>query len=141
MKIHQRKVQRFAKYSFAITLPKHWVSKNSLEPNDKDGENQALVNMVEQADGSLALYPVTYEKPPNGHIDLFELDDVLKRNPEFIKDKGIQLILISYYMNGSIGLKIVSKNPIPVDLITQIELTQSRLLFNWNFFFNICNSI
>ena len=88
--------------------------------------------MVEQADGSLALYPVTYEKPIKNHIDLFELDDVLKRNPSFIKDKGIQLILISYYMNGAIGLKIMSKNPIPPELVSQIEQTQSRLLFNWN---------
>ncbi|MHA1522075.1 MAG: PhoU domain-containing protein [Promethearchaeota archaeon] len=132
MDFHQRKIQKFAKYSFAITLPKHWVTKNNLEPSDKNSKNQALVNMVEQADGSLALYPVRYKKPINNHIDLFELDDVLKRNPDFIKDKGIQLILISYYMNGSIGLKIVSKNPIPAKLIIQIEQTQSRLLFNWN---------
>ncbi len=132
MEFHQRKIQRFAKYSFAITLPKHWVAKNKLEPNGKDDKNLALVNMVEQADGSLALYPVTHKKPANNHIDLFELDDVLKKNPEFIKDKGIQLILISYYMNGSIGLKIVSKNPIPAELVSQIERTQSSLLFNWN---------
>ena len=108
------------------------MSKNNLEPNSEDGEKQALVNMVEQADGSLALYPVSYEKPANEHIDLFELDEVLKRNPDFIKEKGIQLILISYYMNGAAGLKIVSKNPIPSDFISQIEHIQSSLLFNWN---------
>ena len=101
------------------------MSKNNLEPNSENGEKQALVNMVEQADGSLALYPVSHEKPATEHIDLFELDEVLKRNPDFIKEKGIQLILISYYMNGAAGLKIVSKNPIPSDFITQIEHIQS----------------
>lgn len=40
----------------------------------------------------------------------FDLDAVLKKNPKFIDEKGIQLILISYYMNGAVGVEILSKS-------------------------------
>lgn len=132
MDFHQRKVQKFAKYSFAITLPKYWIEKFDLNPNQNSSSDGSIINMYEQADGSLALYPMSQEKPIHESIALFELDEAVKKNPRFIDEKGIQLILISYYMNGAHGVEIVSKNEIPKALIIQIEQTQERLLFNWN---------
>ena len=71
-------------------------------------------------------------KPKIEQPIMFDLDQYLKDNPHFIQDRSICPILISYYMNGTVGVDIISKNPIPEDLITQIERIQSRLLLNWN---------
>jgi phosphate uptake regulator len=145
MDIHKRKVQQFAKYSYAVTLPIHWVKRNHLEkdkssdhlqgseknPEISDSGNIS-VNLYEMPDGSLQIYP---EKPPEvkkDDIALIDLDDMIKQNPAFIEEKTIQMILISNYMNGMTGVEIMSKKPIPDELVEQVERTQDRLLFNWN---------
>lgn len=138
MEINRRKIQKFAKYSYAITLPKYWILKHGLEPDKEASKNasevnpEAVINMFEQPDGSLALYPTSLEKSSESMVYLFDLDEVLKKNPKFIEQKGIQLILISYYMNGAAGVEIISKSNIPKRIIKQIEQAQERLLFNWN---------
>ncbi|WP_457558188.1 PhoU domain-containing protein [Candidatus Harpocratesius sp.] len=134
MELNQRKIQKFAKYSYAITLPKYWIQKHGLSPssNSQNPKRETVINMYEQADGSLALYPTSLEKSKKNVIYRFDLDAVLKKNPKFIDEKGIQLILISYYMNGAAGVEILSKSIIPRKLIEQIEQAQERLLFNWN---------
>ncbi|MHA1794546.1 MAG: PhoU domain-containing protein [Promethearchaeota archaeon] len=137
MEINRRKIQKFAKYSYAITLPKYWIQKHGLEPktdsnSSSNTSSDAIINMFEQPDGSLALYPTSLEKSAQSKVFLFDLDEVIKKNPKFIEQKGIQLILISYYMNGAAGVEIISKGNIPKKLIEQIEQAQERLLFNWN---------
>jgi len=126
-----RKVQKFAKYSHAITLPVAWIKKHGLI-RDGTKTEEPIVNIFENPDGSLAIYPISYEFVLEDSIFILELDDILKENPNFIEENGISLILISYYMNGAHGVEVQSKHPIPQDLITQIEKIQQRLLFNWN---------
>ncbi|MHA1584177.1 MAG: PhoU domain-containing protein [Promethearchaeota archaeon] len=157
-KIHQRRIQKFAKYSFAITLPVHWVRHNYLP--DKNGKNgkitkkknrkinrsdnehsnnsdlsiapDSTINIYEMPDGSLQLYPEKRKTKKNKRIHILELDELIKENPNFIKEKGITFMLISYYMNGATGVEIQSKHPIPPEFIDQVEKLQGQLLFNWN---------
>ncbi len=133
MESHQRKIQNFARYSYAITLPIHWIKKNNFDKiSSKENEKEPTVNVYENPDGSLSLYPLKLKKESKEQIILLELDDLMNENPHFIEDRGIILMLISYYMNGASGMEIQSKHPIPKDFIEQIEKTQTRLLFNWN---------
>ncbi|XEO79992.1 hypothetical protein WKT22_05039 [Candidatus Lokiarchaeum ossiferum] len=133
MEMHQRKIQSFAKYSYAVTLPIHWIKKNHLEKKEKNGSSKdPAVNIFENPDGSLGIFPLKEKIKSKEQIFLLELDDLLKQNPNIINEKGISLILISYYMNGASGIEIQSKQPIPKEFIDQIEKTQTRLLFNWN---------
>ena len=130
---HQRKIQSFAKYSYAVTLPIHWIKKNHLEKaNKKATGKDPIVNIYENPDGSLAIFPYKLKRKNKEQIFLLELDDLLRQNPNFIEEKAISLMLISYYMNGAAGIEIQSKKPIPKDFIEQIEKIQTRLLFNWN---------
>jgi len=146
MDVHKRKIQQFAKYSYAVTLPIHWIKhqfssteKNRDKVNHKRAEQEddiqtedMVVDMYEMPDGSLQLYSSGKLTPKQHEIEHLDLDEFLRENPNFIKDKFIKSVLISFYMNGSIGVEIVSKNPIPEDFIAQIEKTQTRLLLNWN---------
>jgi len=146
MDVHKRKIQQFAKYSYAVTLPIHWIKHQFTSPEksrdkinhkraDQEEEIQSgdmVVDMYEMPDGSLQLYSTGKLTPKQQEIEHLDLDEFLKENPNFIKDKFIKSVLISFYMNGSIGVEIVSKNPIPEELISQIEKTQTRLLLNWN---------
>ena len=128
-----RKIQKFAKYSHAITLPVSWIKKHALIRDNTKNQEDLAVNIFENPDGSLAIYPISQSTfSPEDSIFILELDDILKENPNFIDENGISLILISYYMNGAHGVEIQSKHPIPQELITQIERIQQRLLFNWN---------
>lgn len=146
MDVHKRKIQQFAKYSYAVTLPIHWIKhqfasteKNRDKVNHKRADQEddihsedMVVDMYEMPDGSLQLYSTGKLTPKQHELEHLDLDEFLKENPNFIKDKFIKSVLISFYMNGSIGVEIVSKNLIPEELIAQIEKTQTRLLLNWN---------
>lgn len=146
MNVEKRKIQQFAKYSYAITLPIHWIKRNHLDVEKAENKSKSnhrvatgideetpVVNVYENADGSLSIYSEAPKlKEQADEPILIDLDEYLKDNPNFISDRFIQMILISYYMNGAVGLDIVSKNPIQDELIAQIEKTQSRLLLNWN---------
>ena len=138
MEIHKRKIQSFAKYSYAITLPVHWIKKNhlirgnSLPKSDKDLENGPTVNIYENPDGSLSIYPAKIKEQEKKKHFTIELDDYVKQNPNFIKDKGIQMILIRYYMNGATKLEILSKKQIQREFVDQIEQILNRLLLNWD---------
>jgi phosphate uptake regulator len=144
MNIEKRKIQQFAKYSYAITLPIHWVKANHLDSEKEHyqsnhrvaggiDDESPIVNVYENIDGSLSIYSEDpKQKDQVEEPILIDLDEFLKENPRFISDRFIQMILISYYMNGAVGIELVSKNLIPEELIAQIEKTQSRLLLNWN---------
>ena len=128
-----RRIQKFAKYSHAITLPVAWIKKHGLVRDGTKNLDDLAVNIFENPDGSLAIYPMAQSTfSPEESIKILELDDILKESPHFIDENGISLILISYYMNGAHGVEIQSKHPIPQELIGQIERIQQRLLFNWN---------
>jgi phosphate uptake regulator len=145
VKTHQRKIQSFARYSYAVTLPKHWIMKNNLDrtknkTNSSKNSQEELpekkepeVNIYEMPDGSLKIFPLGKEQKTEEEIQMIDLDELIKENPRFLEDKAIQMILISYYMNGAIGVEINSKKTIPKEIIEQIERTQQRLLFNWNY--------
>ena len=150
MKVHERKIQSFARYSYAITLPINWVKKNHLTrekvlggngskgissspPVSKAQEDDSIVNIFEMPDGSLRIFPSLESSAEEDSFGIVDLDEIQKMNKNFIKEKSIQMILISYYMNGSKGIEIVSSKPIPNEIISQIERTQTRLLFNWNY--------
>jgi phosphate uptake regulator len=138
MEVHKRRIQSFAKYSFAITLPVHWIKKNHLirekskSKSKKDLENDPTVNIYENPDGSLSIYPAKVKAQEKGKKFTIELDEYLKQNPNFIKDKAIQMILISYYMNGATRVEILSQKQIQREFIDQIEDILNRLLLNWN---------
>lgn len=138
MEIHKRRIQSFAKYSYAITLPVHWIKKNHLireklsPKSDKDLENGPTVNIYENPDGSLSIYPSKANEKEKRREFTIELDEYLKQNPNFVKDKAIQMILISYYMNGATRLEILSQKHIQREFIDQIEDILTRLLLNWN---------
>jgi phosphate uptake regulator len=144
MDIHKRRIQQFAKYSYAVTLPIHWIKRNHLDKpraSDKKANHvsqlatpnlEPVVNLFEMSDGSLQIYPDLPSEAKEENMALLDLDDMLKQNPAFIEEKVIQMLLISYYMNGFTGVEIVSKNPIPDEFVNQVERTQDRLLFNWN---------
>jgi len=138
MEVHKRKIQSFAKYSHAITLPVHWIKKNHLireKSSSKSNnvlENGPTVNIYENADGSLSIYPEKVKEQEKKREFTIILDDYLKQNPNFIEDKAIQMILISYYMNGATKLEILSQKKIQREFIDQIENILNRLLLNWN---------
>ena len=138
MEVHKRRIQSFAKYSYAITLPVHWIKKNHLirekssPKSDKNIENGPTVNIYENPDGSLSIYPTKVNEHEKGKEFTIDLDDYIKQNPNFIKDKAIQMILISYYMNGATRLEILSQKQIQREFIDQIEDILNRLLLNWN---------
>jgi len=138
MEIHKRRIQSFAKYSYAITLPVHWIKKNHLirekssSKSNNELENGPTVNIYENADGSLSIYPEKIREQEKRSEFTIELDGYLKENPNFIKDKAIQMILISYYMNGATKLEILSQKQIQREFIDQIEDILERLLLNWN---------
>lgn len=140
MKIFERKIQPFAKYSYAITLPIHWIKKNKLDVRKKDGTNGKLINIFENPDGSLQIFLKKDTISESEKIlDRINLNEYLGEGPDsseesrhFIKDKTIQMLLISFYMNGSYGVEILYTNPIPKEIISQVEHTQQKLLFNWN---------
>lgn len=135
---YTRKIQRFAKYSYAVTLPIDWIKKNNLERTKQNGNisdediSDPMVNMFEIADGSLQIYPFDQTKSKKPQLFRLDLDEFVKTSPNFIKDKTVTQLLISFYMNGAAGAEIISKSPIPKNLIEQIEKIRSRLLFNWN---------
>ncbi len=147
-KYYQRKVQRFAKYSYAVTLPIDWIKKNKLERGTALSDNhnhektlsnkdtvkdiEPIVKMFEMADGSLQIYPFVRVKDIIPQIFRLDLDEFFKENPLYVEEKTISQLLISFYMNGAAGAEIISKSPIPKNLIDQIEKIRSRLLFNWN---------
>ena len=135
---YKRKIQKFSKYSYAITLPSDWIKKHHLERSQsiktkewKEDVDPA-VNIYEMPDGHLEIYVDKDFSPEEPNLARIDLDEFIDNNPKFIEQKSIQMILISYYMNGSKGLEIISKNSIPNEIIHQIENTQSKLLFNWN---------
>ena len=138
MEVHKRRIQSFAKYSHAITLPVHWIKKNHLirekssSKSNNGLENGPTVNIYENADGSLSIYPEKGKEQEKKREFTIILDDYLKENPNFIKDKAIQMILISYYMNGATKLEILSQKKIQREFIDQIENILNRLLLNWN---------
>ena len=138
MEIHKRRIQSFAKYSYAITLPVHWIKKNHLirektSPKSNNNlENGPTVNIYENPDGSLSIYPEKANEQKKRREFTIELDEYLKQNPNFIEDKAIQMILISYYMNGATRLEILSQKQIQREFIDQIEDILERLLLNWN---------
>ncbi|MHA1718927.1 MAG: hypothetical protein ACTSWX_09215, partial [Promethearchaeota archaeon] len=138
MEIHKRRIQSFAKYSYAITLPVHWIKKNHLirDRNSRNSNTQQkydpTVNIFENPDGSLSIYPAKLKERKRTKEFTLELDEFVKQNPNFIKDKAIQMILISYYMNGATKLEILSQKRIQREFIDQIEDILNRLLLNWN---------
>ncbi|RLI60451.1 MAG: hypothetical protein DRO88_14350, partial [Promethearchaeia archaeon] len=138
MEIHKRRIQSFAKYSYAITLPVHWIKKNHLirDRNSRNSNTQQkydpTVNIFENPDGSLSIYPAKLKERKRAKEFTLELDEFVKQNPNFIKDKAIQMILISYYMNGATKLEILSQKRIQREFIDQIEDILNRLLLNWN---------
>lgn len=147
MDIHKRKIQQFAKYSYAVTLPIHWIKRHHLDrvkkdnpngtsmeglDNEKIDKNEPVLNLYEMADGSLQIFPEPKIENHQDNITTIDLDEMLRQNPSFIEDRSIKMILISCYMNGQNGIQIVSKQPLPDSFIDQIERTQDKLLFNWN---------
>ena len=57
-----RKIQKFSKYSYAVTLPSNWIKKYDIEQPDGSRtktwkeEVDPVVNIYEMPDGHLELY-------------------------------------------------------------------------------------
>ena len=89
MDVHKRKIQQFAKYSYAVTLPIHWIKhqfssteKNRDKVNHKRAEQEddiqtedMVVDMYEMPDGSLQLYSSGKLTPKQHEIEHLDLDE------------------------------------------------------------------
>lgn len=42
MELNRRKIQKFAKYSFAITLPKYWIQKHGLSLDSTGSKSEKM---------------------------------------------------------------------------------------------------
>jgi phosphate uptake regulator len=107
-----RKLQKLKGGSYIISLPKDWIEKYQL----KSGEQ---ITVSEEEDGSLRLLPVkeNLEKPLEATISLENYPDL----------RSLKYCLITYYIQGSDRINIVSRKIIPAEQKRQIKQFRAEL--------------
>lgn len=91
----ERKIMSLGRSSLVISLPRHWVRLSELKKGDS-------VSLAIQRDRSLVVFPSVQKKKESKEITLYVDPDE--------KETLIVRRLISCYLNGYSGIKVVSKN-------------------------------
>ncbi|MGB9853309.1 MAG: PhoU domain-containing protein [Candidatus Bathyarchaeales archaeon] len=107
-----RKLQKLKGGSYIISLPKEWIKKYQL----KSGEQ---ITFSEEEDGSLKLLPTleNFEKPLEATLLLEDYPDL----------RALKYCLVTYYIQGSDRIKIVSREIIPAEKKKQIKQLRAEL--------------
>ena len=107
-----RKLQKLKGGSYIISLPKDWIDKYHL----KSGEQ---ITVSEEEDGSLRLLPTieNLEKPLEATLSLEEYHDL----------RALKYCLVTYYIQGSDRINIVSRKIIPAEQKRQIKQFRAEL--------------
>lgn len=95
-----RRLQKIKGGSFTLSLPKEWVEKKSM----KSGEQLAV---LEEEDGSLRIFPVSYSAER-----LFEVTLNLDDYPNL---RALEYVIGTYYIQGGHKINITSKETISAE--------------------------
>jgi len=107
-----RRLQQIKGGSFTLSLPKEWVEKRRL----KRGEE---IDIFEEEDGSLRLYPIKMERKEPAEVVL-TLED-------FPKVRALEYCIGTYYIQGSNRISIKSKKIISADVKKKVKLLRMDL--------------
>ncbi|MDW8022719.1 MAG: PhoU domain-containing protein [Nitrososphaerota archaeon] len=107
-----RRLQKLKGGSYIISLPKEWVEKFKL----RSGEE---IVVSQETDGSLKLLPATEDlhKPSEAILNLEDNSDL----------RSIKYCAVTYYIQGSDRIRIVSKKIIPAEQKRQVKQLRAEL--------------